>query len=426
MKQIIYELKSQPLIAAVTIIGTALAIFLVMVVVMMRQVKLIPIAPESDRDRMLYVSGASFSKGQSSGNSALSIAMAKELSEDLPGAESTAIMDSYINSSVITAVGHPAFEANVRQTDAGFFNTYNFRFIAGHPYNEADVDSHLRKAVISESTAHEIADSPEAAVGKNITLDDVTHTIVAVVGDVSPVTEKVFAQIWIPLAEEDPTDFWTSLGLGEKQLAIKARSTDDFQKIHDEVNRRVDIIASRHPEEENFTLNIQGAPYAQEAETLHTGGQRPDLAHARRQQLIIYFILLLIPAINLSSMTRSRLRRRMSEIGVRRAFGCTRAKVMLGILIENFFITLIGSLIGLIACIIFGSTLFDAIYTGGYFMVFSNVNAVATVGLSSLLNWSMFAYAVFFCFILNLLSTGIPAWRASRVNPVEAIQSSNR
>lgn len=426
MKQIVYELKSQPVIAAVTIIGTALAIFLIMVVVMLQQVKLISIAPESDRDRMLYVSGAFFSKGQNSGNYALSAAVAKELGEDLPGAESVAIMDNYINSSVVSAVGRPAFDANVRQTDAGFFDTYNFRFIAGHPYNEADVNSHLNKAVISESTAREVAESPEAAVGKEITLDDVTYTIVAVVADVSPVTDKVFAQIWIPLAEEDPTDFWTSVGLGQKQLAIKARSADDFQKIYDEVSRRVDIIVSRHAEDEEFSFNIEGAPYAQEAETLHYSGRRPDLAHDRSQRLIVYAILLLIPAINLSSMTRSRLRRRVSEIGVRRAFGCTRTKVMFDILIENFFITLIGSLIGLLACIIFGSTLFDAIYTGGSFMVFSNVTAVATVGFSSLLNWSMFAYAVLFCFILNLLSTGIPAWRASRVNPVEAILSSNR
>ena len=37
MKQIWYELKSQPVISAVTVIGTALAMFLIMVVVMLHQ-----------------------------------------------------------------------------------------------------------------------------------------------------------------------------------------------------------------------------------------------------------------------------------------------------------------------------------------------------------------------------------------------------
>ena len=122
-------------------------------------------------------------------------------------------------------------------------------------------------------------------------------------------------------------------------------------------------------------------------------------------------------------MTRSRLRRRTSEIGVRRAFGCTRLRVITDILTENFVITLAGSLIGLFACLIFGSLLFDAVFTGGWFTTYA---VKATVSFSSLLNWGMFAYAILFCFILNLLSTGIPAWRASRINPVEAINSSNR
>ena len=40
---------------------------------------------------------------------------------------------------------------------------------------------------------------------------------------------------------------------------------------------------------------------------------------ARRQRIVIFVILLIVPAINLSSMTQSRLRQRVSEIGVRRA-----------------------------------------------------------------------------------------------------------
>ena len=38
---------------------------------------------------------------------------------------------------------------------------------------------------------------------------------------------------------------------------------------------------------------------------------------------LVITILLLVPAINLSSMTLSRMRKRMSEIGVRKAFGAT-------------------------------------------------------------------------------------------------------
>lgn len=46
MNRIISELKSQPLIGAVTIIGTALAVFMIMVVVMLQSVSTTPFAPE--------------------------------------------------------------------------------------------------------------------------------------------------------------------------------------------------------------------------------------------------------------------------------------------------------------------------------------------------------------------------------------------
>lgn len=54
LKQFIYELKSEPVVTWVTITGTALAIFLIMTVVMMQEVKTAPYSPESHRDRMLH------------------------------------------------------------------------------------------------------------------------------------------------------------------------------------------------------------------------------------------------------------------------------------------------------------------------------------------------------------------------------------
>ena len=52
--KILYDMRTQPVIGWVTIIGTALSIFLIMVVVMMQQVSILSFAPETHRDRMLY------------------------------------------------------------------------------------------------------------------------------------------------------------------------------------------------------------------------------------------------------------------------------------------------------------------------------------------------------------------------------------
>lgn len=48
------NLRRQPVISTVTVIGTALAIFLIMVMVMVSEVSTASIAPESNRPRMLH------------------------------------------------------------------------------------------------------------------------------------------------------------------------------------------------------------------------------------------------------------------------------------------------------------------------------------------------------------------------------------
>ena len=109
-------------------------------------------------------------------------------------------------------------------------------------------------------------------------------------------------------------------------------------------------------------------------------------------------------------MTQSRLRQRVAEIGVRRAFGSTRIEMVGQIVMENLVITLLAGAIGLLISILFA-------YWGTYSVT---LNA-PTVDSRILLQPSTFLYALLFCFVLNLLSSGIPAWRASRTNIVNAL-----
>ena len=127
--------------------------------------------------------------------------------------------------------------------------------------------------------------------------------------------------------------------------------------------------------------------------------------------------MLIVPAINLSSMTQSRLRQRVSEIGVRRAFGSTRMEIMGQILMENMVVTLIAGLLGFLMSVAFAHFGSDILFSVGY----SSTYVTPKTDLSMLLHASTFGLALLFCFILNLLSTGIPAWVASRIHIVTAM-----
>ena len=116
-------------------------------------------------------------------------------------------------------------------------------------------------------------------------------------------------------------------------------------------------------------------------------------------------------------MTQSRLRQRVSEIGVRRAFGSTRMELIGQIVAENLVMTLLAGVVGLLLSVAFayvGNTLLFA-------QEFSQTLNPPEVDASILLHASTFGWALLFCFVLNLLSSGFPAWRASRVGIVNAL-----
>ncbi|MDE6563356.1 MAG: ABC transporter permease, partial [Muribaculaceae bacterium] len=167
--------------------------------------------------------------------------------------------------------------------------------------------------------------------------------------------------------------------------------------------------------EDGTRLVDHGSPFTQsEVYTVRGSNGDPDNS-GEILRMFIYAILLIVPAINLSSMTQSRLYRRISEIGVKRAFGSTRGGIVGGIITENFIVTLAGGLLGLLFCFIFGFFFSDMLFTS------TGITRDMDVPLQLLLDWKLYGTALLFCFILNLLSSGIPAWRASRVDPVKAL-----
>ena len=228
-----------------------------------------------------------------------------------------------------------------------------------------------------------------------------------------------YGQVWIPFTSTDlPNDTWSDQHMGMMSVTILARSHDDFGEIRAEAKRRMSEYNSILADQ-GYTLIDRNRPYDQETQSISFAANlEPDLKSARRERAIIFIILLLVPAINLSSMTQSRLRQRVAEIGVRRAFGSTRMEMVGQIIMENLVVTLLAGAVGLFISIVMAYLGTDILFAQPYS---ATLNA-PTVDSSILLHPSTFLYALLFCFVLNLLSSGIPAWRASRTSIVNALE----
>lgn len=416
ISQVLYDMKHQPVIGIVTMIGTALAIFLIMVVVMMNRVTTEPLSPEVNRDRTLYGRWLHFQNGEIDNSSAMSEKTARRLYDDLDGTVCTSIVYSREQKDVM-AHGKPASMRYVNMTDHNFWKIYEFDFIEGGPFDSNSFESSAKDAVLTESTARSLFGSDEA-VGQTVLIQQKPFRVVGVIKDVSPLAVEAYAEVYVS---------YRGLGLenegwgdgryfGPYNAVILAESPADFDRIRAQVRQRRQALTDEiSAETEGLRVIDHGSPFTQkEVYTVRGSNGSPDDS-GDRTRLIIYVILLLVPAINLSSMTQGRLYRRISEIGVKRAFGSTRAGIVGSIIAENFIVTLAGGLLGLLLCFVFGFFFSNIMFTD------IDISRDMDVPLGLLLDWKLYGTALIFCFILNLLSSGVPAWRASRIDPVRAL-----
>lgn len=423
-KQALAQMKAQKMLSIISVIGTALAIFLIMVVVMLQQVKVAPFAPESNRDRFLHSSMGSITSVDGAptyfeSNGPVSYESARKLFYNLKTPEAVSVYESGTNTVPVSLPASEAISADLRNTDDNFWKVFDFTFVSGKPYDRAAFEAGLAETVISESVARRIFGTTEAA-GKEVLINYVPYTVTGVVKDVSTLADHAYASVWVPLTSTNIVDWTWNFGImGSLGATILARSSDDFDKIRGEYEENVRQL-NKGLESTGWKMITRNRPYDQEKEACGAWANiEPDVSAARRTRLIIFSILLIVPAINLSSMTESRLRRRVEEIGVRRAFGCRRSELFAGIIGENLVTTLLAGMLGWIMSVIFAWLCGTLLFAQPY----SATLVQPDVDIEMLVQPSTFLWALLFCFILNLLSSGVPAWRASRVNVVNALNA---
>ena len=91
---------------------------------------------------------------------------------------------------------------------------------------------------------------------------------------------------------------------------------------------------------------------------------------------------------------------------------------------ENFLISLVGGFLGLGFSILFLLFMSEYFITNVDIMSESMVKIDVTPVIWNIFDWATFFIAIGACFVLNILSATLPAWRASSVEPALAISKS--
>lgn len=419
IKQSFTLIKQNRLLSFIAIVGTALAIAMIMCIVLVYQVKTANYEPEVNRDRTVKVGMAiARNKADDGWNNGgrLSLRTIKECFYPMATAEAVTGFNSGRTFLVSTPGGTTEVKGTVSGTDDAFWKVFHFRFLSGKPYGKEFISGE-KKAVVSRSLARKIFGTDDV-VGKTLSLSFVDYTICGVVADVSVLAEAAYAQVWVPYTTLSGYESNYSDGLlGAYECYILVPEGMDADEVRVEAQRNVDRMNAA---QKDFKLMLFGGPDTQLMAMARSSlFEEPAVSKLVLVYGISILILLLVPALNLSGITLSRMRRRMEEIAVRRAFGATRGELLWQVLAENFVITLIGGVLGLVFSYLAVLGMRDWLLNtsmSGYYGVETAVSAGMVV--SPL----VFVSALFFCLLMNLLSAGIPAYRVSRADIVDAIK----
>ena len=425
-RQLWYDMRHQKVMMWVSISGTAISIFLVMVMFMVNGLKTVEIAPETDRTRIYEGDGLhirSLENPERYSSSSYSYRAAYRLYNNLKGVELVSYCKHGVQNNIMVK-GEIPVKVRPMIVDGNYWKMYDFNFLAGGPFTEEQCFDATKRIVLSRSIAQNIFSDIDI-VGRELNMDGFNYVVSGVVEDINPILYNTRSDVWIPLDEEHRNSFSGQQGqtvMGSVVVLLKFKDNVDPKSIKEQVKARYKAFNSELAKE-NWEILYHGAPYSIEEIEGFIEYTEPDVKTPKRRRYMLYLVLILLPAINLSSMVRGRLQRRVSEIGVRRAYGATRKGILLQLLSENFIVTLLGGFIGLIL-----TCLFMLFISSDFFIDIPDSSSLASGMLkpvfTMLFTWQQFIFVLGICFILNFLTATIPAWKAASVEPAVAISKS--
>ena len=265
--QALHLIRQNPLFSGFYILGTGLAISMVMLLVVIYYIKVAGIYPETNRSRMMVISDVHMQNvDDPSYNSTGLIAyhIVKDFFYNLKGTEAVSAIGTYVAGDGYAQLPSSKHRIPVVQkaVDVAFWKVFDFHFIDGVPFSESDFASGIHHIVISEEVAQRIFNTSKV-VGKYLTIDFVEYKICGVVKTPSYATELSYAQVWIPYTCFPGYDKYNQYdALGAYEVVILAHSSSDFGGIKaqvDEFTRKFNVAQEKDAEIRHILTTVYAA-----------------------------------------------------------------------------------------------------------------------------------------------------------------------
>jgi putative ABC transport system permease protein len=296
-------------------------------------------------------------------------------------------------------------ELMLRRAEADYWTILDFEVLDGRVPTAADVEQGRFVAVLNQSSATRLFPA-EKAVGQRLNIGGQQFEIIGVVADVLQL--NAFSDIWVPITTSPSSDYRNQTW-GEFTALLLAKSSADLPGIQAEVAKIATQVQFDDPNEWNQAFMWADSKLDYFARELLGNQQVPESGAGTLLAVIAVLMLLfmLLPTLNLVNLNTGRIMERSSEIGVRKAFGASSRTLVVQFVVENVLLCLVGGALGLLCAT---ATL--------YWLEHSGLIPYLKVDI----NIPVFFYGLIITLVFGLLSGVIPAWKMSRLHPVQALK----
>ncbi|MGG5742145.1 ABC transporter permease [Bacillus cereus group sp. IBL03679] len=278
---------------------------------------------------------------------------------------------------------------NITGLDNEYFTVNKVKVLKGRSLQESDVDQGNNVVMISKQMEDKVFKDVNP-VGKIIEMKGQPMQIIGVYQSDNEFMGMGSSEALIPIS------LWPTLyGKDEIQnISVQAKNVDNLEKAG---KKAADVLNSRKPSDATGKYEVMNLKEIQEGISTMTNIMTMIISG-------IAGISLIVGGIGVMNIMLVSVTERTREIGVRKALGATRSKILLQFLIEAVMLTLLGGLIGI------------GLGYGGAYIVSTFAK------WPPLVSWEVVVGGLLFSMTLGIIFGLIPANKAAKLDPIEALR----
>ena len=327
----------------------------------------------------------------------------KEL-EQIRGADGVSLYCAR-NYAQETYYQNTQYNGEIYGIDTHYLNVYGYQVKSGRGFTQKDYDQ-FRKVILVDTTAVNTLFGGKSPIGKAVEINGDVYTVIGVVAlseEFTP-TINTINDYWMYADTSSgslymPMSTWpTAFQFDEPQnVAIKVTNTDVMTNVGKEA---ADLLTEKQIiDKDNSKFDYRSQDMLEQAQQLQS------MSESTNTQLIwIASISLLVGGIGVMNIMLVSVTERTSEIGLKKAIGAKKKRILSQFLTEAAVLTSLGGIIGVISGI------------GLAQLISSMVQIPVAIDVTAI------GISVVFSMLIGVIFGLLPAIKAANLNPIEALR----